>query len=313
MKPIIKYRGGKSKEIPNFIQFIPQNYDRYVEPFLGGAALYFYLEPHTALINDINDKLINFYLSVRNNFNALRKELTSLESFSFEENSQCVELLFKSAKHSYRAPLLDKNTVEARENPKRIEEGEQIKTHVLLKFVENDAIAFLETGLNLMTMSNIVEYLNSFVAPYNNSVEEEIVGKYSFDMMPRDDFREVLDSMSRVVCAELFINKSLLGSDALNFCNITEDIQENMVLSLKSEKKKSIKNSLYQVISHFSGANSKINRIRVRGKMPNNNDGIIDTSFIVKKEYIEVEQNEDTGEFDTPSMFAQLKFLANDF
>lgn len=77
MKPIIKYRGGKSKEIPNFIQFIPQNYDRYVEPFLGGAALYFYLEPHTALINDINDKLINFYLSVRNNFNALRKELTA--------------------------------------------------------------------------------------------------------------------------------------------------------------------------------------------------------------------------------------------
>ena len=80
MKPIIKYRGGKSKEIPNFIQFIPQNYDRYVEPFLGGAALYFYLEPHAALINDINDKLINFYLSVRNNFNTLRKELTSLET-----------------------------------------------------------------------------------------------------------------------------------------------------------------------------------------------------------------------------------------
>lgn len=80
MKPIIKYRGGKSKEIPNFIHFIPQNYDRYVEPFLGGAALYFYLEPHAALINDINDKLINFYLSVRNNFNALRKELTSLET-----------------------------------------------------------------------------------------------------------------------------------------------------------------------------------------------------------------------------------------
>ena len=80
MKPIIKYRGGKSKEIPNFIQFIPQNYDRYVEPFLGGAALYFYLEPHAALINDINDKLINFYLSVRNNFNALRKELTSIET-----------------------------------------------------------------------------------------------------------------------------------------------------------------------------------------------------------------------------------------
>ena len=250
---------------------------------------------------------------VQRKYNLSKDKFCFIENFNFDDNSQCVELLLKSAKHSYRAPLLDKNTVEARENPKRIEEGEQIKTHVLLKFIENDAIVFLETGLNLLTMSNIVEYLNSFIVLYNNSVEEKIIGKFTYDMMPRDDFREVLDSMSRVVCAELFINKSLLGSDALNFCNITEDIQENMVLSLKSEKKKSIKKSLYQVISHFSGVNSKINRIRVRGKMPNNNEGIIDTSFIIKKEYIEVEQNADTGEFDTPCMFAQLKFLANDF
>ena len=250
---------------------------------------------------------------VQRKYNITKDKFCFVENYRFDERTHCVELLFKSAKHSYRAPLLDKNTVEARENPKRIEEGEQIKTHVLLKFKDNDAIILLETGLNLMTMSNIVEYLNSFIVLYNNSTEERIIGKFTFSMVPRDDFREVLDSMSRVVCAELFINKSLLGSDALNFCDITEDIQENMVLSLKSEKKKSIKNSLYQVISHFSGSNSKINRIRVKGKMPNNNEGIIDTSFIIKKEYIEAEQNADTGEFETPSMFAQLKLLANDF
>ena len=66
MKPIIKYRGGKSKEIQNFIQYIPNGYDRYVEPFAGGAALYFYIEPNIALINDINPRLIDFYLAVRN-------------------------------------------------------------------------------------------------------------------------------------------------------------------------------------------------------------------------------------------------------
>lgn len=75
---------------------------------------------------------------IQRKYNLTKDKFCFIESFSFEENSQCVELLFKSAKHSYRAPLLDKNTVEARENPKRIEEGEQIKTHVLLKFVEND-------------------------------------------------------------------------------------------------------------------------------------------------------------------------------
>lgn len=80
MKPIIKYRGGKSKEISNFFEFIPNNYDRYVEPFAGGAALYFYLEPNAALINDINPKLVEFYLAVRNDFVPLKRELTNLES-----------------------------------------------------------------------------------------------------------------------------------------------------------------------------------------------------------------------------------------
>lgn len=82
MKPIIKYRGGKSKEIKHFIQFVPDNnsYERYVEPFVGGAALYFYLEPHSAIINDINTKLINFYWTIQNDYESLKKELISLEA-----------------------------------------------------------------------------------------------------------------------------------------------------------------------------------------------------------------------------------------
>lgn len=79
MKPIIKYRGGKSKELNNFLQYVPNDFERYVEPFAGGAALYFHLEPSRALINDINTRLIDFYISVRDNYDVLKKELTSLE------------------------------------------------------------------------------------------------------------------------------------------------------------------------------------------------------------------------------------------
>ena len=79
MKPIIKYRGGKSKEINNFIEFIPNQYDRYIEPFAGGAALFFYLAPNAALINDINSRLVNFYSAVRENFDSLKAELMRLE------------------------------------------------------------------------------------------------------------------------------------------------------------------------------------------------------------------------------------------
>lgn len=250
---------------------------------------------------------------VQRKYDLTRDKFCFIESYRLDASTHCVELLFKSAKHSYRAPLLDKNTVEERDNPKRIEEGEQVKTHLLLKFLEEDAIVFLETGLNLMTMANIVEYLNNFLVSYNNAYDEIIEGRFSFDMIPRDDFQEVLDSMTRVVCAEIFVDKTLLGSDALNFSNITENVQENLILTLKSEKKKSIKQTLCQIVRSFNGTQSRINRIRVKGRMPNNNESIIDTSFIIKKEYVVVEQNEDTGEFNTSDMFAQLRFLANGF
>jgi DNA adenine methylase len=79
MKPLVKYRGGKSKEIPNLINHIPNFSGRYIEPFFGGGALFFYLEPKKAIINDINSKLISFYLGVKDNFELLKTELSEIE------------------------------------------------------------------------------------------------------------------------------------------------------------------------------------------------------------------------------------------
>lgn len=79
MKPIIKYRGGKSKEIPQFLPFIPEFEGRYIEPFFGGGALYFHLEPSHAVINDINTRLIDFYRGVQLHYPEMKAELAELE------------------------------------------------------------------------------------------------------------------------------------------------------------------------------------------------------------------------------------------
>lgn len=79
MKPLVKYRGGKSKEIPHLIKHIPNFTGRYIEPFLGGGALYFHLEPKKAIINDINSKLMAFYMGVKSDFEILSKELQEIE------------------------------------------------------------------------------------------------------------------------------------------------------------------------------------------------------------------------------------------
>ncbi len=79
MKPMIKYRGGKSKEIPHIMWHIPRFTGRYIEPFFGGGALFFHLEPRQAIINDINSKLMGFYRGVRDDYANLRKELDEIE------------------------------------------------------------------------------------------------------------------------------------------------------------------------------------------------------------------------------------------
>lgn len=60
MNPLIKWPGGKSGEINKIKQYIPK-YDRYIEPFFGGGALFFYLNPCRAAVNDISQSLIQFY------------------------------------------------------------------------------------------------------------------------------------------------------------------------------------------------------------------------------------------------------------
>ncbi|KKL45072.1 hypothetical protein LCGC14_2359360, partial [marine sediment metagenome] len=60
MKPLIKWAGGKSGEIKHIEKIIPK-FDRYIEPFFGGGAVFFDLEPKEAVINDVSGELMTFY------------------------------------------------------------------------------------------------------------------------------------------------------------------------------------------------------------------------------------------------------------
>ncbi|MBP3816877.1 MAG: Dam family site-specific DNA-(adenine-N6)-methyltransferase [Butyrivibrio sp.] len=87
MDAIIKYRGGKRREIPRFIKFFPADYDTYIEPFLGGGAVYFQQEPNNAIINDINEPLINFYSQLATKYDQVMEELQVIHE-SYEHNEE---------------------------------------------------------------------------------------------------------------------------------------------------------------------------------------------------------------------------------
>lgn len=75
--PVVKWVGGKRQIIDQISQYIPKNISTYYEPFFGGGAVLFELQPKKAIINDINKELINLYEVIKNNTEDLIEDLKS--------------------------------------------------------------------------------------------------------------------------------------------------------------------------------------------------------------------------------------------
>lgn len=62
--PILKWAGGKTQLLSEIVDRMPKSYNQYIEPFLGGGALFFKLNAPKAIIADSNPELINMYIEV---------------------------------------------------------------------------------------------------------------------------------------------------------------------------------------------------------------------------------------------------------
>lgn len=80
IKPIVKWAGGKRQLINEIERFIPEHYSTYYEPFVGGGALLFHIQPNKAVINDVNEELMNLYTIVKDNVDELIKDLEKHEN-----------------------------------------------------------------------------------------------------------------------------------------------------------------------------------------------------------------------------------------
>lgn len=73
--PIVKWVGGKRQLLNSLVPLLPQKFSYYCEPFLGGGALFFRIQPQRAIVNDINPDLIAVYKVVKSDVDALIESL----------------------------------------------------------------------------------------------------------------------------------------------------------------------------------------------------------------------------------------------
>lgn len=80
--PVLKWVGGKRQLLDELIPLLPNKITTYCEPFVGGGALLFRLQPKIAYVNDINEELIRVYKMIKDDVDTLIKELKKFKNES---------------------------------------------------------------------------------------------------------------------------------------------------------------------------------------------------------------------------------------
>ncbi len=135
MKPFIKWAGGKRWLLNDPSFGLPHFSGRYIEPFLGGGAIFFHLAPPAAILSDVNERLIATYRSIRDEWRLVQSSLASFQQrhskeFYYEErrrehacshlraaqflylNRTCFNGLYReNLKGQFNVPLGTKNQV----------------------------------------------------------------------------------------------------------------------------------------------------------------------------------------------------------
>lgn len=86
LQPFLKWAGGKRQLIPKLEEYFPKKFSCYYEPFLGGGAVLFHLQPKKAVINDYNEDLINCYKCIKYNLEELIEKLKLYETKNDSES-----------------------------------------------------------------------------------------------------------------------------------------------------------------------------------------------------------------------------------
>ncbi len=213
--PIVKWVGGKRQLMFELIKNMPKSYNRYFEPFIGGGALFFELQPEQAYISDMNEELINLYSVVRNNVYELIKDLSKhevskeyfLEIRNIDRTEQYTEL--SDVERASRFIYLNRTCFNGMyrvnsqgqfnvpfgyyKNPRIIDENNLLNCSELLKKTEIKCADFSEI-LTKVKKGDLV-YFDPPYVPLNETSSFTSYTKDGFDINMQFKLRDVCDEL----------------------------------------------------------------------------------------------------------------------
>jgi DNA adenine methylase len=215
-RPFLKWAGGKRQLIPQIDTFLPPRITEYVEPFVGGGALFFYILPERAVLIDNNAALINVYQVIKENVDGLIEllrhhknekeyyyhirgqdrlpefaQMTLVERASrlIYLNRCCYNGLYRvNSKGQFNVPF------GKYKNPNYCDEPNLRAVHVALQNVELVHGPF-EEALRYATSESFV-YLDPPYAPMSTTANFTSYTKDNFDFQDQQRLRQMFDKLT---------------------------------------------------------------------------------------------------------------------
>lgn len=97
LTPFMKWAGGKRWLVEQELDLFPSSFRTYLEPFLGGAAVYFHLRPKSAILSDVNQELIDTYVAIKTDWRLVLRYLRE------HQRNHSKDYYYKIRASSYRS------------------------------------------------------------------------------------------------------------------------------------------------------------------------------------------------------------------
>ena len=212
-KPFLKWAGGKGKLIQQYCSYFPKAYKTYYEPFLGGGAVFFHLQPCQSMLMDINPELVNVYCCVRDQVEKLIKLLEA------HQKKHCQDYYYQIRSAQFREPLkraarliyLNKTCFNGlyRENSKgefNVPMGSYKKPAICQQdYLRAAAIALQSTEIHLQPFENILNladshqdfvYLDPPYHPISNTSNFTGYNRYAFGHEDQTRLRDTFQTLA---------------------------------------------------------------------------------------------------------------------
>lgn len=221
------------------------------------------------------------------------KKVVYLDKQEYDETNSILYLKFNSARYAKSREVIDTDTLSSKGILKKPKDGDEEKTHVVIKFDWDDnAVCIFEKNSDGIGVGQLFEYLNDRIIKYHNAQGDNVYYSIVHENIVSQEFLLALENVKRIKGVTLTVSQQDLSvSEAKAFAG-KDDLSEDVDLYFKpASKGKSItSDTVKEFYKLYNNKNRKVKRITVKADDRQESAIVFDTEKVKEKVVVEVEE-----------------------